>query len=311
MVNACGARPPAELTPVYNDGVNPKIDTEDLIDAAGVAEILGLARRTSVSVYQRRYANMPRPVVDLGPGRPRLWSRKAIELWGQTSSPGVASATVAEELAPLPQADRGGPMSHYRAVYQMVRRAALGPNPEGLPQTREFAHGHALEAAQQIDPTFVLPPPQSTRYVDTDGRVHELIVTGRENTGVVFAPAGLVHGELRLDWVKRKYPLTRTGGVSGDPVFKPSRIDWIMHVDNDGRLLPSDSPTPWYSVFLQNQQPMAQVLRQRVPGPTALDIGQDVEFWKDGHRVIGFVVDFDDTQVRVKLSENATNDDTN
>ena len=63
--------------------VTPKVNTEDLIDAHAVAELLGLAQRTSVSVYQKRYADMPRPVVDLGPGRPRLWLRPAMEKWAQ------------------------------------------------------------------------------------------------------------------------------------------------------------------------------------------------------------------------------------
>lgn len=59
----------------------PRVATEDLIDAHGVAEILGLAHRNTVSVYQRRYRDMPRPVVDLGRGRPRLWLRPQIERW--------------------------------------------------------------------------------------------------------------------------------------------------------------------------------------------------------------------------------------
>lgn len=61
------------------DAVAPRVNTVDLIDAQGVADLLGLAQRTSVSVYQRRYPNMPGPVVDLGPGRPRLWLRSEIE----------------------------------------------------------------------------------------------------------------------------------------------------------------------------------------------------------------------------------------
>ncbi len=61
--------------------VAPAVRTEDLIDAVGVADILGLAQRTSVSVYQSRYPDMPRPVVDLGRGRPRLWLRTEVEAW--------------------------------------------------------------------------------------------------------------------------------------------------------------------------------------------------------------------------------------
>lgn len=61
--------------------MSPVVRTEDLIDAHLVAEILGLSHPNSVSTYLKRYADMPRPVVDLGPGRPRLWLRPAIEGW--------------------------------------------------------------------------------------------------------------------------------------------------------------------------------------------------------------------------------------
>lgn len=61
--------------------VNPTVDTEDLIDANGVAELLGLSHRNTVSVYQRRYPKMPRPVVDLGPGRAKLWLRGQMAEW--------------------------------------------------------------------------------------------------------------------------------------------------------------------------------------------------------------------------------------
>lgn len=61
--------------------VTPRVDTEDLVDAQGIADLLGLSHRNSVSTYQRRYPDMPRPVVDLGRGRPRLWSRREIQKW--------------------------------------------------------------------------------------------------------------------------------------------------------------------------------------------------------------------------------------
>lgn len=64
--------------------MTPRVRTEDLIDAQEVANILGLAQRNTVSGYQRRYPDMPRPVVDLGPGRPRLWLRQEIEKWAAT-----------------------------------------------------------------------------------------------------------------------------------------------------------------------------------------------------------------------------------
>jgi len=61
--------------------VGQYIDTDDVIDAQGVADLLGLAQRNTVSSYQRRYPDMPRPVIDLGQGRCKLWLRTEIEAW--------------------------------------------------------------------------------------------------------------------------------------------------------------------------------------------------------------------------------------
>jgi glutathione-regulated potassium-efflux system ancillary protein KefG len=44
---------------------------------------LGLGQPNSVSTYQHRYADMPRPVVDLGEGRCKLWLRPQIEAWAR------------------------------------------------------------------------------------------------------------------------------------------------------------------------------------------------------------------------------------
>lgn len=63
--------------------MTPKVNTDDLIDAVAVAKILGLAQRTSVSTYLNRYPDMPRPAVDLGARRPRLWVRQEIEAWAK------------------------------------------------------------------------------------------------------------------------------------------------------------------------------------------------------------------------------------
>jgi glutathione-regulated potassium-efflux system ancillary protein KefG len=59
------------------------VNTDDLSDAHALAELLGLRHPNSVSTYQRRYADMPRPVVDLGPGRPKLWLRGDILAWAE------------------------------------------------------------------------------------------------------------------------------------------------------------------------------------------------------------------------------------
>ena len=47
----------------------------------GIAALMGLSQRNTVSRYQRRYPDMPRPVIDLGPGRPRLWLRSQVVGW--------------------------------------------------------------------------------------------------------------------------------------------------------------------------------------------------------------------------------------
>jgi len=61
--------------------VTPQVATEDLVDAQVVADVLGLSHRNTVSQYQRMYADMPRPVLDLGTGRVKLWLRPEIERW--------------------------------------------------------------------------------------------------------------------------------------------------------------------------------------------------------------------------------------
>jgi predicted DNA-binding transcriptional regulator AlpA len=61
----------------------PRVQTEDLIDAQGVADVLGLSHRNTVSSYQKRYPDMPRPVVTLGKGRTLLWLRSEIDVWAR------------------------------------------------------------------------------------------------------------------------------------------------------------------------------------------------------------------------------------
>ncbi|GBE21021.1 MAG TPA: hypothetical protein ENG98_00800 [Actinobacteria bacterium] len=68
----------------------PIVDTKDLIDARGVAELLGLSHPNSVSTYQHRYPDMPRPVVDLGEGRCKLWLAAEIRNWSRARRVGSA-----------------------------------------------------------------------------------------------------------------------------------------------------------------------------------------------------------------------------
>jgi predicted DNA-binding transcriptional regulator AlpA len=60
-----------------------RVDIDDLLDARGVAELLGLSHPNTVSVYQHRYADMPRPALDLGERRVKLWLRSEIKAWAR------------------------------------------------------------------------------------------------------------------------------------------------------------------------------------------------------------------------------------
>jgi glutathione-regulated potassium-efflux system ancillary protein KefG len=63
--------------------VTPTVKTEDLVDARGIAELLNLSHSTAVSLYQTRYPDMPRPVIDMGQGRCKLWARPEIVRWAK------------------------------------------------------------------------------------------------------------------------------------------------------------------------------------------------------------------------------------
>lgn len=66
--------------------MSPTVRTEDLADAQELADLLGLTHPNSVSTYQRRYCDMPRPVLDLGRGRPKLWLRPEVTAWKTSRS---------------------------------------------------------------------------------------------------------------------------------------------------------------------------------------------------------------------------------
>lgn len=60
-----------------------KIDPAELTDAHGIADMLDLGHRSSISTYRKRYPDFPRPVVDMGSGRCLLWLRADIEAWAK------------------------------------------------------------------------------------------------------------------------------------------------------------------------------------------------------------------------------------
>lgn len=95
--------------------MTPTVRTEDLIDTQEVAEILGLAHRNSVSTYLRRYADMPRPVVERGAGRTRLWLRPSIERWAEMRAANRSASTHPESSTATRSRSRdrnppGGPL---------------------------------------------------------------------------------------------------------------------------------------------------------------------------------------------------------
>lgn len=61
--------------------VGRTVDVDELVDAADVAVLLGLSHSNTVHSYLGRYPDMPRPVVDRGPNRAKLWVRSDIQAW--------------------------------------------------------------------------------------------------------------------------------------------------------------------------------------------------------------------------------------
>jgi hypothetical protein len=138
------------------------VDPDDLIDATSVAEVLGLANRTSVSVYQRRYPTMPRPVIDLGRGRTKLWSKTALRSWARSADLRSPQEIATAELAQL--APQGEPLAQsvFRSSYTQARQHALGGGrkPREVGRSRRAAFQIASDQALQIDPAFRVVAPE-------------------------------------------------------------------------------------------------------------------------------------------------------
>ncbi len=137
------------------------VHPDDLIDAAGVAQALGLANRTSVSVYQRRYPSMPRPVVDLGRGRTKLWSKAAVTSWASSADLRSPQAITSAELQQLRLLGRPIAQGHFRSAYSMARQHALGGGrkPREVARSKRAAYQMALDEALQSDPAFRVEMP--------------------------------------------------------------------------------------------------------------------------------------------------------
>lgn len=59
----------------------PQVETDDLIGAAEVADLLGLRHSNSVTTYLNRYPDFPRPVLERSRSRVRLWLKQDIRRW--------------------------------------------------------------------------------------------------------------------------------------------------------------------------------------------------------------------------------------
>lgn len=57
------------------------VDLDDLLDAAGVADVIGLGSPNSVATYRERYTDFPPPAWMADSGRCQLWVRADIEEW--------------------------------------------------------------------------------------------------------------------------------------------------------------------------------------------------------------------------------------
>jgi predicted DNA-binding transcriptional regulator AlpA len=71
------------MTRAYNGDMSRTVKLDDLVDAHAVAEAIGLSMASNVSLYQKRYPDMPRPVLNLGKGRPCLWLQSEITKWAK------------------------------------------------------------------------------------------------------------------------------------------------------------------------------------------------------------------------------------
>jgi predicted DNA-binding transcriptional regulator AlpA len=61
------------------DFASVKVEVSDLLNAAEVAEVLGLSHRTAIATYRGRYADFPSPVIVKG--KCVLWLRADIRAW--------------------------------------------------------------------------------------------------------------------------------------------------------------------------------------------------------------------------------------
>ena len=57
------------------------LESDDLLDANEVADLIGLSSRRAVSIYRQRYKDFPVPVIEKSSKMCVLWLRSDIEEW--------------------------------------------------------------------------------------------------------------------------------------------------------------------------------------------------------------------------------------
>jgi predicted DNA-binding transcriptional regulator AlpA len=60
-----------------------ELDLSDLLDSTEVAAVLGLTNWRGVSVYRKRYADFPGPIIEKG--KCSLWQRSDVEKWARAT----------------------------------------------------------------------------------------------------------------------------------------------------------------------------------------------------------------------------------
>lgn len=121
-----------------------------LVGVREVGKLLGVSRQRADQLVRTK--DFPDPIAELASGR--IWERAAVVRWARDTGRSVPWATVELELEQLPKGAPGSAANVYRDVWTMTRLQALGREPKGVPQTREFAHEQALAAAREVDSSF-------------------------------------------------------------------------------------------------------------------------------------------------------------
>jgi glutathione-regulated potassium-efflux system ancillary protein KefG len=122
-------------------------DTDELVDAAEVARLLGLAHRNSVSTYRARYPDFPRGRPAPGGGRARLWTRVEILAWrerfrGESGDEGTRRERLAELVAATARLMLAAPGTDI-SIRQIAAEA-------GVAHSDLYRYAHSKEQLQRL-----------------------------------------------------------------------------------------------------------------------------------------------------------------